>query len=246
MYLLYERQRLKGGRAAMTKKILVVDDEERMRSLLNAYLSHEGFTVLAAVDGHDALHQMRRETPDLIVLDLMMPGMDGYEFMRRMRAERDIPVIMLTAKVDEADSILGLELGADDYITKPFSPRVLVARIRAVLRRVGLSVPRGELIQAADIRLDRGTRQVLVGQRDVRLTPSEFDLLAAMMEAPGRVYSRAELLERVQGVAYEGYERTIDVHIRNLRSKIEPESNGPRYIETVYGVGYRFAGELNR
>jgi DNA-binding response OmpR family regulator len=229
----------------MTKKILVVDDEERMRSLLNAYLSHEGFTVLTAVDGHDALHQMRRETPDLIVLDLMMPGMDGYEFMRRMRAERDIPVIMLTARVDEADSILGLELGADDYVHKPFSPRVLVARIRAVLRRVGMSVPRGELIQAADVRLDRGTRQVLVGQRDVRLTPSEFDLLAAMMESPGRVYSRAELLERVQGVAYEGYERTIDVHIRNLRSKIEPESSAPRYIETVYGVGYRFAGELN-
>jgi DNA-binding response OmpR family regulator len=229
----------------MTKKILVVDDEERMRSLLNAYLSHEGFAVLTAVDGHDALHQMRRETPDLIVLDLMMPGMDGYEFMRRMRMERDIPVIMLTAKVDEADSILGLELGADDYVCKPFSPRVLVARIRAVLRRVGLSAPRGELIQAADIRLDRGTRQVLVGQRDVRLTPSEFDLLAAMMESPGRVYSRAELLERVQGVAYEGYERTIDVHIRNLRNKIEPESGAPRYIETVYGVGYRFAGELN-
>jgi DNA-binding response OmpR family regulator len=229
----------------MTKKILVVDDEERMRSLLNAYLSHDGFVVLMAVDGHDALHQMRRETPDLIVLDLMMPGMDGYEFMRRMRAERDLPVIMLTAKVDEADSILGLELGADDYVTKPFSPRVLVARIRAVLRRVGLSAPRGELIQAADIRLDRGTRQVLVGERDVRLTPSEFDLLATMMESPGRVYSRAELLERVQGVAYEGYERTIDVHIRNLRSKIEPESGALRYIETVYGVGYRFAGDLN-
>ncbi|MBC7235507.1 MAG: response regulator transcription factor [Chloroflexi bacterium] len=229
----------------MARKILVVDDEERMRSLLKAYLTHEGFEVATAVDGHDALHRVRQEPPDLIVLDLMMPGMDGYEFIRRLKLERDIPVIILTARVDEADSVLGLELGADDYVTKPFSPRVLVARIRAVLRRAGMTGPRGDVLQAGDITLDRGTRQVTVGGRDVHLTPSEFDLLATLMESPGRVYSRAELLERVQGVAYEGYERTIDVHIRNLRNKIEPKLGGPRYIETVYGVGYRLAGDLD-
>lgn len=228
----------------MAKTILIVDDEERMRSLLRTYLSAEGYRVVTAADGCEAITLARKEKPDLVILDIMMPNMDGYEFIKLYRAEdRAGAVIMLTARVEEADAVLGLELGADDYVTKPFSPRVLVARVRAVLRRAGIEAPQAAVLRVFDIVLDRGTRQVMVGNRSVDLTPSEFDLLTALMEAPGRVLSRAELLDRVQGVAYEGYERTIDVHIRNLRSKIEQDTRHPRYIETVYGVGYRFAME---
>jgi len=227
------------------KVILIVDDEERVRALLREYLSREGFQVLTAGDGHEALGVVRRNRPDLIILDVMMPVMDGYEFLRRYRAEAHAaaPVIMLTARVEDADAVLGLELGADEYVTKPFSPRVLVARVRAMLRRSGMQPPRAEVLRAADIVLDRATRQVVVGERSVDLTPSEFDLLSALMAAPGRVFSRPELLAEVQGIVYEGYERTIDVHIRNVRAKIEPDTRHPRYIETVYGVGYRFAAE---
>ena len=228
----------------MPKRILVVDDEERLRSLLRAYLTQEGFSVLTAVNGREALRVARQERPDLIILDVMMPEMSGYEFLRQYSGERDIaPVIILSAKVEEADTVLGLGLGADDYVTKPFSPRILVARVRAVLRRAGKEVPQGEVLRAADIVLDRGSHKVCVQDRFVDLTPSEFDLLSTLLSAPGRVFSRGELLDRVQGIAYDGYERTIDVHIRNLRSKIEPEPRHPRYIETVYGVGYRFAEE---
>jgi len=227
----------------MSKTILVVDDEERLRSLLRAYLTQEGYRVITAADGREALHLARHEKPDLIILDLMMPVMDGYEFMRQYKGESDTPVIMLTARVEETDAVAGLEMGADDYVTKPFSPRVLAARIRAVLRRAGQEAPRGEMLRAADITLDRATRDVRVGDQSVHLTPSEFDLLATLMSAPGRVFTRLELLDRVQGTLYEGYERTIDVHIRNLRAKIEPDSSDPRYIETVYGVGYRLAAE---
>ena len=228
----------------MTKAILVVDDEERVRSLLRQYLAREGFAVTTASNGREALH-LARQKPDLIILDVMMPVMDGYEFMRHYRAVEHgtAPVIMLTARVEDADAVLGLELGADEYVTKPFSPRVLVARVRAMLRRSGLQPPEAEVLRAADVVLDRGTRQVLVGGRPVDLTPSEFDVLSALMAAPGRVYSRPELLAEVQGVIYEGYERTIDVHVRNLRAKIEPDPRRPRYVETVYGVGYRFAPE---
>jgi DNA-binding response OmpR family regulator len=227
----------------MSKTILVVDDEERLLSLLEAYLAQEGFGVLTARDGHSALALAREDPPDLIILDLMMPEMDGYQFMRRHRQEEDTPIILLTAKVEESDKVLGLELGADDYVTKPFSPRELTARVRAVLRRTGQSAPAGDVLRAADIVLDRGTHSVRVADRPVRLTPSEFDLLSALMSAPGKVFSREELLDRVQGAAYEGYERTIDVHVRNLRTKIEPDPGNPRYVETVYGVGYRFARE---
>jgi len=228
----------------MARVILVVDDEERVRSLLRQYLTREGFEVLTAADGREAL-QMARQKPDLIVLDVMMPVLDGYEFLRRYRAESygTAPVIMLTARVEDADAVLGLELGADEYVTKPFSPRVLVARVRALLRRGGLQPPQAQVLRAADIVLDRSTRQVSVGGRAADLTPSEFDLLSALMSSPGRVYSRSELLAEVQGVVYEGYERTIDVHVRNLRAKIEPDPKRPRYVETVYGVGYRFAAE---
>jgi DNA-binding response OmpR family regulator len=228
----------------MSKTILIADDEERMRSLLRNYLSQEGYRVLTAGNGREALLLARREKPDVVLLDVMMPEMDGFEFLRLYRAENpDGAVIIITARVDDADAVLGLELGADDYVTKPFSPRVLVARVRAMLRRAGLQAPTASVLRAADVTLDRSTRQVTVGEHPVDLTPSEFDLLSTLMSTPGRVYTRSELLEQVQGIAYEGYERTIDVHIRNLRTKIESTPRDPRYIRTVYGVGYCFAAE---
>lgn len=222
---------------------MVVDDEERLVSVLEAYLSQEGFRVVKASNGRQALFLARQEKPDLIILDLMMPEMDGFEFMRLHRKERNTPIVLLTAKVEDDDKIVGLELGADDYVTKPFRPRELLARIRAVLRRIGETEPAAEVLRAADITLDRDSHLVMVGDRDVDLTPSEFDLLAALMSAPGRAFSRLDLLDRIQGTAYEGYERTIDVHIKNLRAKIEPDPRSPRYVETVYGVGYRFTKE---
>lgn len=225
----------------MTKTILVIDDEERILNLLKEYLEQESFTVVMARNGREALIVARQEKPDLIVLDLMMPEMDGHTFMRHYRQEHTTPIILLTARVEETDKILGLELGADDYVTKPFSPRELTARIRAVLRRSGMTAPQAEILRARDITLDRAGHMVDVAGRTVDLTPSEFDLLAALMSAPGRVFSRLELLDRVQGTAYEGYERTIDVHVKNLRAKIEPDSSHPVYVETVYGVGYRFS-----
>jgi len=226
----------------MSKKILVVDDNPQLRSLLQSYLTQEIFTVATARDGQEALFMARREKPDLIILDLMMPGMSGYEFLRTYNREADTPVIILTAKLEENDKVLGLELGADDYITKPFSLRELTARVHAVLRRVEKQShdPEPDILSVADILLDHQKRSVHVDGRPVELTPSEFDLLAIMMSAPGRVFSRLELLDRMQGTAYEGYERTIDVHIRNLRTKIEPNPAEPAHIETVYGSGYRF------
>ncbi len=225
----------------MAKKILVVDDKKELRALLKEYLEQEGFDIVQAEDGQKALFVARQEKPDLILLDLMMPEMSGYEFMRIYSREADTPTIILTAKLDENDKVLGLELGADDYVTKPFSLRELTARIRAVLRRVEKQEAPQDILRAGDITLDRSGRMVLVGDKQIDLTPSEFDLLATLMSTPGRAYTRLELLERLQGTAYEGYERTIDVHIRNLRAKIEPDDSAPRYIETVYGVGYRFA-----
>lgn len=225
----------------MTKTILVVDDKERLRTMVKSYLNQEGFRVVTAGTGRDALFKARDEKPDLIVLDLMMPEMDGHEFMRQHHREADTPIIILTAKVEETDRVLGLELGADDYVTKPFSLRELAARVRAVLRRAGKTSPQAEVIRAADITLDRTARLVQIGNNYVDLTPSEFDLLAVMMSSPGRAYSRGDLLDHIQGIAYEGYERTIDVHIRNLRAKIEPNPRKPIYIETIYGIGYRFS-----
>jgi DNA-binding response OmpR family regulator len=227
----------------VAKTILVVDDEERLVSLVKAYLTQEGFRVVTANNGRDALFLARQEKPDLIVLDIMMPEMDGYEFMRVHRRERGTPIIMLTAKIEENDKVLGLELGADDYVTKPFSPRELMARVRAILRRTGQAVPVAEVLRVSDVILDRTSHFVRVCERPVDLTPSEFDLLATLMAAPGRAFTRFDLLDRIQGVAYEGYERTVDVHIKNLRSKIEANPRKPRYIETVYGVGYRFTAE---
>ena len=227
----------------MAKTVMVVDDEERLVRLVSTYLEQEGFRVVSARNGREALFTARREKPDLIVLDVMMPEMDGLEFLRLHRKDRETPVIMLTARVDETDRVLGLEMGADDYVTKPFSPRELTARVRAVLRRSGQTAPVAEVLRAKDIVVDRSAHSVQVGDRIVDLTPSEFDLLATLMAAPGRVYSRLELLDRVQGTAFEGYERTIDVHVKNLRAKIEADPKQPKYVETVYGIGYRFAPE---
>lgn len=222
---------------------MIIDDEKRLVSLVESYLIQEGYRVVSANNGVEALPIASREKPDLIILDLMMPEMDGYGFMREHRKELDTPIILLTARVDDDERVIGLELGADDYVTKPFRPRELVARVRAVLRRAGKTEPQAKVLQVADITLDRDTRAVMVASRPVDLTPSEFDLLAALLASPGRVYSRLDLLDILQGIRYEGYERTIDTHIKNLRAKIETDSRSPRYIETVYGVGYRFTRE---
>ena len=227
----------------MSKTILVVDDKKELRVLIKSYLEEEGFRVTQAVDGQDALYVARHEKPDLIILDLMMPNMGGYDFLRAHRREADTPIIILTAKLEEGDKVLGLELGADDFVTKPFSMRELTARVRAVLRRMGRDQADTAVLRVADVALDRTRRLVTVETRPVDLTPSEFDLLAAFLAAPGRAFTRVELLDRLQGDAYDGYERTIDVHIRNLRTKIELDPSKPRYVETVYGVGYRFAAE---
>ena len=225
----------------MSKTILVVDDKASVRRLVREYLAEEGFRVVTAENGSHALFEARQHKPDLILLDIMMPEMGGYEFMRHYTKEADTPIILLTAKLEETDKVLGLELGADDYMTKPFSMRELVARIRAVLRRVDKCPAPAEILQTGDITLDKGTRLVKVGHREVHLTPSEFDLLAVLMSAPGRVFTRQALLEQAQGVAFASLERSIDVHISNLRAKIEPDPSNPRYIETIFGIGYRFS-----
>jgi DNA-binding response OmpR family regulator len=226
----------------MTRKILVVDDKPELRTLLKSYLGQEGFEICTASNGREALFVARNEHPDLIILDLMMPEMGGYEFLRAHSKEADTPVIVLTAKLEENDKVLGLELGADDYVTKPFSPRELTARVRAVLRRMEKAATSpAEIYRYGEVELDLAGHRATKAGHPVDLTPSEFDLLATLMAAPGRVFSRLELLDRLQGVAYAGYERTIDVHIRNLRTKIEPDPSNPTYIETVYGTGYRFA-----
>ncbi|NQU29182.1 MAG: response regulator transcription factor [Anaerolineae bacterium] len=225
----------------MTKTILVVDDSASVRTLVRDYLTEQGLRVVTADNGQNALFTARQEKPDLILLDIMMPEMDGYQFVTAYRKESETPIILLTAKLEETDKVLGLELGADDYVTKPFGMRELLARIRAVLRRVGADSLQPAALQAGDITLDHETRQVRVDGNSVNLTPSEFDLLATFMTSPGRVFSRADLLIKLQGTTFEGVERTIDVHVRNLRTKIEPDPSEPRYIETVFGVGYRFS-----
>ena len=230
----------------MPKTILVVDDKASVRTLVRDYLTAENFRVVTASNGRDALFVARDEKPDLILLDIMMPEMTGYEFLQAYRKERNTPVILLTAKLEESDKVLGLELGADDYVTKPFGMRELVARIRAVLRRIGQDTPSdAQRVRVFDIVLDKSEHTVQVNNRPVRLTPSEFELLATLMSAPGHVFSRAALLEKLQGIAFESIERTVDVHIRNLRTKIEPDPSEPRYIETVFGVGYRFRSDTS-
>jgi len=225
------------------KTILVVDDEPKITQIARDYLEHAGFQVLTASDGKTALAVVRTNKPDLVVLDLGLPSMDGLDVTRTLRKDSTLPIIMLTARSEESDKLVGLELGADDYIVKPFSPKELVARVRAVLRRVEQASTTGALIRVGDVTLDEPRMKVKVGERPIDVTPTEFQLLAALARQPGRIFTRAQLLDTVRGVAFESYERAIDAHIKNLRRKIEPDPRQPRYILTVYGVGYKFSDE---
>ena len=225
------------------KQILVVDDEPRIAEICRDYLQRAGFGVTTAGNGADALALARAKRPDLVVLDLGLPKMDGLDVTRALRQHSNVPIIMLTARVDESDKLVGLELGADDYLTKPFSPRELVARVRAVFRRVDIGPGRADMIRAADITLDVPRMRGHVGTQTVELTSTEFELLAMMMRQPGRVFTRGQLLDAVQGEEGESFDRTIDVHIKNLRRKIERDPRTPRYVLTVYGVGYKFTDE---
>jgi len=226
----------------MSQTILVVDDEPEIVRLIRSYLEREGYRVVTAGNGEEALYTARHEKPDLVVLDILMPRMDGLEFTRRIRADRPaIAIIMLTARVEETDRIVGLEMGADDYVTKPFSPRELVARVKAVLRRTQAAAPPPDVLRVGPLTLDRAQHTVTLEGEPIDLTPMEFDILATLMEAPGRVFSRADILEATQGVAFAAYERTVDAHIKNLRQKLEPDPSEPRTILTVRGAGYRLA-----
>ena len=234
----------------MTQRILIIEDERDIVNVVKGYLEQAGYETLAAYDGKTGLFMARQEKPDLIILDLMLPEMDGLDVCRAIRRDRDpvvadTPIIMLTARVEETDKLIGLELGADDYVTKPFSPRELVARVRTVLRRLERAERTAEArpLHAGELTLDPTLREVRLGDRLLDLTPTEFDLLHVLMANPGRPFTRLELLERVQGEAYEGYERTIDVHIKNLRRKLGEDGRSPRYIKTVLGVGYKFAAD---
>jgi two-component system alkaline phosphatase synthesis response regulator PhoP len=222
--------------------ILVVDDEPHIVRLVRDYLEHSGFAVLTAADGPTALRTARTSNPDLIVLDLGLPGLDGLDVTRALRRDGEVPIIMLTARAEESDKLVGLELGADDYLSKPFSPKELVARVRAVLRRAEGLRQRADVVRVGDdVELDVPRMAAHVGGRAVDLTRTEFQLLETMARQPGRVFTRAQLLDAVRGVAIESYERAIDAHVKNIRRKIEPDPRSPRYVQTVFGVGYRFA-----
>ncbi len=226
----------------MNRTILVVDDDRKIADLISLYLKKEGYGVLVAYDGQEALDLARCKEPDLIVLDLLLPKLDGTEVCRILRTESRVPIIMLTARSTDEDKLLGLDLGADDYVTKPFNPRELVARIRAVLRRMAPEEEPREDMRFDGLTISFVRHEVFVRDKAINLTPTEFRLLGVLAREPGRVFSRAELLDRVFGCNYEGLERTVDVHIMNLRRKIEPEPGKPRYVVTVPGVGYRFEG----
>lgn len=226
----------------MANKILFVDDESRQRSTMRGYFENAGFQVIIASTGQEAVYANRQETPDLIVMDIMMPEMDGWEATRLIRQESRVPIIMLTARVEDVDKIVALEMGVDDYVTKPFNPRELLARVRAVLRRTLSSeeAPPG-ILRHHNFELNLDTHETLLDNKPLDLTPSEFGLLAMFLERPGRVFTRMEILEQLQGEAFAGYQRTVDVHIKNLRAKIEPDPKNPEHVETVYGVGYRMS-----
>jgi DNA-binding response OmpR family regulator len=228
------------------KTVLVVDDDAKTVELVKLYLNRDGYRVITANDGVTALNMARESHPDLIILDLMLPGMSGLDVCRRVREESDIPIVMLTARTTEEDRVTGLDLGADDYVIKPFSPRELAARARAVLRRLPDERRRSgpACIQHGDLIIDCQKREVSVGGRVVSLTPTQFDLLTALAREPGRVFSRGELIENALGYDFDGFDRTVDVHVLNLRRKLEPDPENPRYVQTVYGAGYRFIGEV--
>jgi len=225
----------------LSAKILIAEDDPGITEILEGYLKREGFEVLTSKNGHQALELAERERPALVLLDLMLPDLDGLAVCRELRAGLDVAIVMVTARTEEADKLLGLELGADDYITKPFSPREVVARVKAVLRRVNSkeAAEEDEKLVLDDLIVDLTSHQVKLRGREINLTPTEFKILEAMVRHPGRVFTRGQLLELVQDYAYEGYERTMDTHIKNLRKKIEPDPKNPRYLQTVFGVGYR-------
>ena len=223
------------------RTVLIVDDEPRIVEVARDYLEHAGFAVLTAADGPSALKTARSRKPDVIVLDLGLPGLDGLDVARTLRHESSVPIVMLTARDDELDRVLGLEIGADDYVTKPFSPRELVARIRAILRRVDRLDEPSDRIEAGGVTIDLARMRVEADGRTVDLTPTEFQLLVALARQPGRIFTRSQLLDAIHGLAFESYERAIDAHVKNLRRKLEPDPSRPRYVQTVYGVGYRFA-----
>ena len=226
------------------RRILVVEDEMQIARLVRDYLEHAGFEVVVAGDGETGLASARGSKPDLVILDLRLPGRDGLDVAREIRGRSNVPIVMLTARGEESDRIVGLELGADDYVVKPFSPKELVARVRAVLRRSESARADGpDVLRALDVEVDVGRRRVSVAGRHVDLTPTEFELLRAFVREPGRVFTRSQLLDAVHGVAFESYERAIDAHVKNIRKKIEPSAGHPRYLLTVHGVGYRFADE---
>lgn len=227
----------------MGRKILIVDDEKKIVNVVRGYLQKAGLSVVVAYNGEQALTVFRHEQPDLVLLDLNLPEMDGLDVARTLRQDSAVPIIMLTARIEEPDRLIGLELGADDYIVKPFSPREVVARVRAVLRRTEGETTPPSILRAGDVTLDTAKHTITVGTKPVELTPTEFDLLATLMQHPGRVFARAQLLDAVRGQVYEGYERTIDAHIKNLRQKIGDSPKSPRFILTVFGVGYRFVEE---
>lgn len=231
---------LEDNETEMAKRILIVDDEPKIVEICRDYLKAAGFDVVSALDGNIGLDKFHKEKPDLVVLDLMLPNVDGLDVCREIRREGSTPIIMLTARVEESDKLIGLELGADDYITKPFSPRELVARVRTVLRRVqGDST--AEIIRSGNLTLDRNRFVAEVDGREIALTPTEFEILATLASQPGRIFTRAQLLIAVRGVAFESYERAIDSHIRNLRKKLNPTGKGTDYIVTVHGVGYKLS-----
>jgi DNA-binding response OmpR family regulator len=221
--------------------ILIIEDEPELVKVLRSYLEGAGYNVLTAYRGDSGLSTWEHKRPDLVILDLNLPGIDGLDVARQIRRQADTPIIMLTARVEETDRLIGLELGADDYITKPFSPREVVARVRAVLRRAGAVPAPPAVLRVGDIEIDLDAHTVTRADQALDLTPTEFNLLSTMASQPGRAFTRLQLLEAVQGTAYEGYERTIDAHIKNLRAKLEPDPKRPQYIETVFGIGYRFA-----
>jgi len=227
----------------MSRTILVVDDEPRIVELARDYLEHAGFRVITANDGRGALDVARHDRPDLIVLDLGLPGLDGLDVTRELRRDGSIPIVMVTARDDELDKLLGLELGADDYLTKPFSPRELVARVKAVLRRTDRPTDPSDVIRVGELQLDVPRMRTEVAGRSVDLTPTEYTLLATLARQPGRIFTRSQLLDALHGVAFESYERAIDSHIKNLRRKLEPDPRQPRFVLTVYGVGYRLADD---
>jgi DNA-binding response OmpR family regulator len=225
---------------ALLKKILVVDDELQILRVLQAYLEKDGFKVLPAYDGKIALSLFDREKPDFIILDLNLPGMDGLDVCREIRKDSNVPILMLTARVEEVDKLIGLEIGADDYVVKPFSPREVVARVRTIMRRSNPDVAKGEVIRSGKLTIDLEKHTVNLADKLIELTPTEFEILVTLSRNPKRVFSRLQIMEQAQGDAYEGYERTIDAHIKNLRLKLEPNPKNPTYIQTVFGLGYKF------